>query len=196
MPRSFNLPQLKWKDPRVAIRAVLGALLLANLVAAVLAFKPFGGGADDLRAQRGRLQQQLAQLNAQVAHSKRMAVKVQTARTEGDHFLEEYVTDRRVLTSTVQSELVQVAKEAGITLLSTNLSIDPIEGSDTLSMMTISAGCTGTYAGLAKFVNLVDKSDRFLIIESMVAVPQQSGPNINVTLKIDMFTNERGGDGL
>ena len=90
MSRSFNLSQLKWKDPRVGMRALLGVLLLANLVAAVIAFKPFGGGADDLRRDRQRLQQQLAQLQAQVAHSRRLAAKVQTARTEGDRFLKSF----------------------------------------------------------------------------------------------------------
>ena len=61
MPRNFsvNLAGLKWKDPRVAMRAVLGILLLANLVTAVIAFKPFGGSADDLRRDRNALQQQL-----------------------------------------------------------------------------------------------------------------------------------------
>ena len=37
MPRSFSLTgglfSLKWNDPRVAVRMVLGVLLLANLVA-------------------------------------------------------------------------------------------------------------------------------------------------------------------
>ena len=73
---------------------------------------------------------------------------------------------------------------------------EPIEGSDSLSMMTINTSCTGTYANLAKFVNLVDKSNRFLIIESMVAAPQQQGANLNVTLKIDTFIKERPGETL
>ena len=47
--------------PRVAMRFILGVLLLANLVAAVIAFKPFGGGADDLRRDRNVLQQQLTE---------------------------------------------------------------------------------------------------------------------------------------
>jgi Tfp pilus assembly protein PilO len=196
MRRNFDLSQLKWKDPRVAMRALLGALLLVNLVAAVIAFKPFGGGADDLRRERQALQQQLAQLQAQVASSRRLAAKVQTARTEGDKFLNEYVADRRVMTSTIYGELVQMAKNSGITVLPTTFSIDPIEGSDTLHMMTISAGCTGTYPNLAKFVNLVDKSERFLIIESMVAAPLQAGQNLNVALKIDTFIKDRPGDVL
>ena len=196
MPRNFKLSGLKWNDPRVAMRAVLGLLLAANLAAAVIAFKPFGGGADDLRRERQDLQRQLAQLQAQVKRARGIAAKVQTARSEGDKFLDEYVTNRRVVTSTLQSDLFQMAKDAGITLLPNTWSSEPIEGSDTLSMLTINAGCTGTYASLAKFVNLVDKSNRFLIIESMMAAPQQTGANLNVSLKIDTFIKERPGETL
>lgn len=192
----LNLSGLKLSDPRVGMRALLAILLAANLVAAVIAFKPFGGGADDLRRERQQLQSQLAQLQAQVTRARGIASKVQTARSEGDKFLDEYVTDRRVLTSSIYSDLMQMAKDSGITLLPTTNSIEPIEGSETLSMLTISAGCAGSYANLVKFVNLVDKSNRFLIIESMNAVPQQNGPNLNVALKIDTFIKERPGDVL
>jgi type IV pilus assembly protein PilO len=196
MPRSFNIAGVKWNDPRVAVRAILGVLLAANLAAAVIAFKPFGGGADDLRRERQQLQQQLAQLQAQVKHSRNIAAKVQTARNEGDKFLDAYVTDRRVVTSTIDGELFRMAKEAGVGLLPTTLSMEPIEGSDTLSMVTINTNCTGSYANLVKFVNLLDKSNRFLIIESMTAVMQQSGANLSVSLKIDTFIKERPGDVL
>src|ERR1039457_731338 len=192
MPRSFNLSALKWKDPRVAMRAVLGVLLLANLVTAVIAFKPFGGGADDLRRDRNALRQQLAQLKIQVAKNRKLVEKIETARSQGDQFLSKYFTQRRVVTSTIQGELVQIAKDAGVTYQPTTWNIEAIEGSDTLAMMTINAGCQGTYAALSKFVNLVDKSPRFLIIESMVAAPQQTGQVLNVTVKVDTFVKEEG----
>jgi type IV pilus assembly protein PilO len=192
MPRNFDLSALKWKDPRVAVRAVLGVLLLANLVTAVIAFKPFGGGADDLRRDRNILRQQLAQLKLQVAKNKKLVEKIETARSQGDQFLAKYFTQRRVVTSTIQGELVQIAKDAGITYQPTTWNIEAIEGSDTLAMMTINAGCQGTYAALSKFVNLVDKSPRFLIIESMVAAPQQTGQVLNVTVKVDTFVMEEG----
>ena len=192
MLKNFDLTGLKWKDPRVVTRAVLGVLLLANLVTAVIAFKPFGGGADDLRRDRDMLRQQLAQLQTQVARNKKLVEKIETARSQGDQFLGKYFTDRRVVTSTIQGELVEIAKDAGITYQPTTWTIEPIEGSDTLAMMTINAGCQGTYAALSKFVNLVDKSPRFLIIESMVAQPQQTGLTLNVTLKVDTFVKEQG----
>ena len=192
MARNFSLPALKWKDPRVAVRAVLGVLVLANLVTAVIAFKPFGGGADDLRRDRNLLRQQLAQLKIQVAKNKKLVEKIETARTQGDQFLARYFTQRRVVTSTIQGELVEIAKDAGVTYQPTTWNIEAIEGSDTLAMMTINAGCQGTYAALSKFVNLVDKSPRFLIIESMVAAPQQTGQVLNVTVKVDTFVKEEG----
>jgi Tfp pilus assembly protein PilO len=89
---------------------------------------------------------------------------------------------------------MDLAKTAGVTFLPTTFPIEQIEGSDSLSMMTINGGCVGTYANLAKFVNLVDKSDRFLILENMVVSPQQTGQNLNVTMRIDTFVKEGSGE--
>jgi len=192
MPRNFNLTALNLRDPRIVVRGVLGVLLLANLVAAMVAFKPFGGGVDDLRRDRNILRNQVAQLQLQAAKSRKLVEKISTARSQGDQFLAKYFTERRVLTSTIQGELVQIAKEAGIIYQPTTWSQEAIEGSDTLEMWTINAGCQGTYAQLAKFVNMVDKSPHFLIIESMVAAPQQTGQILNVTIKVDTFVKEQG----
>jgi type IV pilus assembly protein PilO len=199
MPRNFKLAgKLKWKgvaikQPRVAMRAIMGTLLAANLVAAVIAFKPFGGSADDLRREQQALNAQLTQLRGRVATGKRLVEKVETARREGDQFLAKYVTGRRTVSSTIQEELNRTAKEAGIKALPATLDLEPIEGSDTLEMMTISAGYEGTYTDLTKFVNLLDKSPRFLIIENMQTAPQQGGQSLNVTLKLDTFVKETAG---
>jgi type IV pilus assembly protein PilO len=202
MPRNFKLARkLKWKgvaikEPRVLLRAIVGTLLAANLVAAVMAFKPFGGSAADLRREQQSLRVQLGRLQARAATSKRLVEKVETARREGDQFLSKYVTDRRSMSSTIQDELNRTAKEAGIKALPATLDLEPIEGSDTLEMMSISAGYEGTYAELTKFVNLLDKSPRFLIIENMQTAPQQGGQALNVTLKLDTFVRETAGPSL
>ena len=202
MPRNFKLAEkLKWKgvaikEPRVLLRAIVGTLLAANLVAAVMAFKPFGGSAADLRREQQALRVQLGRLQARAATSKRLVEKVETARREGDQFLAKYVMDRRTMSSTIQDELNRTAKEAGIKALPATLDLEPIEGSDTLEMMSISAGYEGTYAELTKFVNLLDKSPRFLIIENMQTAPQQGGQALNVTLKLDTFVRETAGPSL
>jgi len=78
MRKNFSLPtHIKLKDPRVAVRIVLGVLLLANLVAAVVVFRPFGGGADDLERQQQRLRQQLTQAQARLKASQVVVAKVE-----------------------------------------------------------------------------------------------------------------------
>jgi len=198
MPRSFNFGALTFKgihvkDPRVVARVVLGILLLANLVAAIIAFKPFGGSAEDLMRQEQSLRRQLQDAQVRLTHSKALVDKVQRARNEGDQFLSKYVTDRRTTFSTIEAELIQAAKDSGIKRRDQSIVLDPIEGSDTLSMMTITAGFEGTYASLTKFVNILDKSQRFLIIENMVAAPQQGGQILSITLKLDAFVKEAPG---
>jgi hypothetical protein len=181
------------RDPRVVVRVILGIFLAANLVAAVIAFKPFGGSVDDLRQRRAQLQAQLGQLQGQLAETKRLSGKVEMARTEGESFLGRYVTDRRTTFSTIFEELDKTAQQAGIKPRDRNVELNTIEGSDTLEMMSITAGYEGTYENLEKFVNLLDRSPRFLIIESLVASPQQGGQMLTVSLKLDTFVKETPG---
>ena len=197
MSRSFSsLAAVQWKDPRVVMRLIIGVLLVANLAGAVIAFKPFGGSADDLRRERSSLQQQLTSLRTQVAKNKQLGEKVEAARVEGDEFLEKYVTDRHVVSSTIWGEVVNIAEGSGISLQPVSLNIEAVEGSDTLQQMTINAACQGTYQALSKFLNLVDKSQRFLIIESLTATPLQAGDKLNVTIKMDTFIRQQAGDDM
>jgi Tfp pilus assembly protein PilO len=201
MLKNFNLTAIQWKsvtirDPRVVMRALIFVLLMANLVVAVIVLKPFGGSADDLQQEDGSLRVQLAALQAKVTGGKGLVSKVETARREGDQFLAKYVTERLVMASTVTEELVRMAKESGGTYLPITTNQEAIEGSDTLGMLTISLGYQGNYANLSKFVNLVDKSPLFLIIENMQLAPQQSGSNLNVSVKLLTFFRDQPGASL
>ncbi len=178
------------KDPRMVARAVVGFLLLANVVAALIAFHPWGGGPEDLQRQQQALRRQANDLEMRIARSKNLVAKVERARKEGEGFLGQYITERRSTFSTILEELYTTAKEAGIKQKESSIVLEPVEGSDTLSQMTISVGYEGTYQNLTKFVNLLDKSKRFLIIENMVASPQQSGQMLNVSFKLDTFVRE------
>jgi Tfp pilus assembly protein PilO len=194
MPKSFKLQKIKmaggaWKNPRVAMRAVIGVLLLANVAAAVMAFKPFGGSAEDLRRDQAALQRQLATIETRATLSKRLVDKVEGARREGDNFLRKYLFDVRTYSSSLTEELNRLAAEAGIRQLPSTTNSELVEGSDTLYMVTIQGGYEGTYVNLKKFVDLVDKSQRFLIIENMSlqSPQQQAGQVVNVTVKLDAF---------
>ena len=196
MPRSFDHPLLgKVRDPRVAVRALLGALLAANLGMAILAFRPFGGGADDLRAQQTQLEQQLSASRNRLAQTKRTVDKVQVARKEGDDFVSRFINDEATAGSGMLYELNRMADESHIRQLPVNFQRSDIEGSDTFKVLSVTDGCEGSYQDLAKYVSLIDKSPRFLMIESLqTSAPQAQGnaQKLNVQLKIDTFINGEG----
>ncbi|MGD0666615.1 MAG: hypothetical protein ABSB23_03580 [Bryobacteraceae bacterium] len=186
MTRNFEWSKIK--EPRVAMRALIGVLTAANLAAAVMAFHPFGGSADDLRRRAADLQDQLAAAQARVAITRRLADKVEGARRDGDRFLAQYVVDRRNASSALNAELFRMAQDAGVKAGQVANEYEAIEGSDTLQMVNIQAAFEGSYQGLTRLVNLIDKSPRFLMIESIqVAAPQGKTAVMEVQFKIHTF---------
>ena len=192
MTRSFNiggkLTAGTLRDPRIMMRALIGVLLVANLVMAVIAFKPFGGSADDLRGEESSLQTQLAKLKMAVDANKKKVENVQIAHEQGDQFLAKYFMDLRTNASQVDEELLKDAKDSGIRQLPASYDHNPIEGSDTLETLTITQGLEGTYENLTKYINLLDKSPRFLIVTDMeTTAPQQNGKLLSVQIRIRTF---------
>lgn len=198
MRKSFSnlqlaaLSQNVTKDPRVVARLVLGLLLLANLLAAFAIFRPLGGSAEQLDQELNRLGSQLQQEQAQLQRLKALVAKIQQARESGDSFLETYFMGRRTTSSTIGAELLRAAKDAGMKPKEHSFTFDSIEGSDTLSMMTIVGNYEGTYGDLLQFVNRLDKSARFLIIDTMTAAPLQGSGNLAISIKLNTFVREDG----
>lgn len=197
MSRSFNnmklaLPPNLTKDPRVVARLILGLLLLANLIAAYAIFRPLGGSAEELDQQLADMQGQLIRERIQLQRARALVAKMEQARSTGDSFLQTYFISRRTLSSTIVAELHRSAKEAGIKKVQHSFTIDPIEGSDTLSMVTVVGNYEGTYGDLLQFVNRLDKSGRFLIIDTMSAAPMQGTGNLSINIKLNTFVREDG----
>ena len=200
MPKSFSfspagatLTFASMKDPRVGVRAALGALLLLNLIAALFLFKPWGGSAEDLEQQLAVLRQQVPQRQAGLARSKALVQKVEKARAEGDQFMSKFMLDGKNTYSTIIGELDRAATQVKLTPRERQFGVEPIDGSDNLGIMTISANYEGAYPNLTKFINELDRSPRFLIIESLQAAPQPVGQNVNVNFKLYAFIKDDTG---
>jgi len=189
MPRNFNL-SFKLGDPKVAMRAVLGVLALANLVAAGLVLFPPGGSAEELEQERSTLLGQLRARQTQLEQTRQHAEAVDKGRAEGDQFLNQYFLANRSAFSTVVGDLFAAANQSQLKPRDSAYSTEPIEGSDTLSMMSITAGFEGKYSDLMKFVHAIDQSPRLVIIESLSAAPQQNSDILSVSLKLNTFVRE------
>ena len=175
------------------MRTVLGVLAGANLIAAGLVLFPPGGSAEDLERQRAALITQVRAQKTAVEQTKQHANAVERGRAEGDQFLSDYFLVNRTHFSTLLSELEGAAKASQIKPRDNAFAMEPVEGSDTLSMMTITAGFEGKYADLMRFVHAIDQSPRLLIIESLSAAPQQNTDILSVSMKLNTFVREDAG---
>ena len=173
-------------------RIALLALGVATLAAAWIVLYPPGGSASELAQQLAALKAQTAAKRALLASTRQHVAAVEQGRAEGDQFLNQYFLARRTAYSTLLSELVAAADEAKIKPKEHAYATEPIEGSDTLSMMSISANYEGTYTNLMRFVHELDRSPRLLIIEGLNAAPQATGGTLNISMKIDTFVREDG----
>ncbi len=187
MPKNFKLSSLQ--NPSSIARLVVGFLLLTNLVGAYFVIRPPGGSPDELRAQISTTSSQLRQMRTTLDRTRLLMSKIQSGRDQGDSFLSEFFLPSSRAYSTVFSELLDLAKNSGMTTKESTYTIEPVEGSDTLSMMTISQNLEGKYDGLIKFVNALDKSDRLLIVDSLSATPLNTGA-LNVVLKLQTFVRD------
>src|SRR3984885_3419625 len=190
MLKSFNV----WppNNPRAVIRLALGVLVAANLVAAYFVVRPIGGSAEELSQQALDMHSAIRQQQGVLDRTRVLASKIESGRGQGDKFMVSYFLPRRSANSTILAELNDLAGQAKITSRDSAIDLEAVDGSETLDMMQITANFEGLYPDLIHFINLLDKSDRLLIIESLNATPQQSGGRLNVMLKLDTFVQEDG----
>ncbi|MCX6621612.1 MAG: hypothetical protein NTY38_11160 [Acidobacteria bacterium] len=203
MPRNYNFSAIGGavgkfrggvvKDPRTAVRIGLGVLLAANLVAAFLVFHPLGGSPEDLEQRMRELRQQVRLKQGGIQRTRLLVETVEKGRDEGDQFMKGYFMNARTVNSAIYSELKDSAEKSGLKMREHTFGFDPIEGSNDLSMLTISGSYEGTYQQLVKFVNLLDRSPRLLIIEMLQAQPQQQSKTLSIGMKLNAFVKEPGG---
>lgn len=198
MPRSFSSLALGWRrlarDPKAAVRAVLGVLLLANLVAAWFVFQTPGGSLESLESDVLAAQRTLAARQAALEGARRTVELAAKANESGNQFLETYFLARRTAYSTLLAELEEAAAKAGIKPRDRSYNYEPVEGSEDLGMLTINANYEGAYGDLIQFVNAIDRSKRLLIIDQLAAQPQPQAGGLVVNVKLNAFFREEPGE--
>jgi Tfp pilus assembly protein PilO len=202
MLKSFNPAAWRLSIPTLArrrdsfVRLVLGVLLIANLIAAWFAFRPLGGSLERLESELITTRQQLVARRAAVERMKQNLSRTQAARLAGDQFLSKFFLDRRTAFSTLEVDLAAAAKTAGISAKERTFNTEPVEGSDTLGIVSINANFEGTYADLIEFVNEIDRSPRLVILEALQAQPLQTqgaAPGaLAINLKMYAFYRQDG----
>lgn len=202
MPSASDWKSKIWgprRDVRYTARLVVGTLLGLNVAAALAVFQPWGGSPEDLQQRLALLQSDVQRRQSALERSRTLTSKIQTARAEGDKFVDQFMLSRRTAYSTILTELERIADASNVKPKEAQFAVESIEGSDdSIGIMSITASYEGAYGNLTRFIHEVDKSPRFLIIESVTAQPQggnaQNSATINVGMKLNVFVRGVAGD--
>ena len=177
---------------QLGVRVVLGFLVACNLIAAGFLLFPPGGSAEDLEKELASLQSQVATKKALLEKTRQNLAAVELGRSEGDKFLSGYFLPVRDRSELLLVQLGNAAKDSKIKEKDRSVSVEPIDGSDTLSMMSVVANYEGTYADLLHFVHEIDRSPSLTIIESLNAAPQAGTNILSISMKLDTFIRDEG----
>ena len=88
--------------------------------------------------------------------------------------------------STISSELSEIAKKAGVQLTDIKYGDKQIEGRD-ITQRDMEAGITGDYNSFVKFLNGLQKSSNYYVVDSLDLGTEASSPNL-IRIKIHMRT--------
>jgi Tfp pilus assembly protein PilO len=192
--RHRQLKPLLRRIPQKFVLGVLAALFVFDLVFYLVAIEPLGRRGAEQQALLGALERQIAAKRGEVAQLQLVVSKVEKARAEGDGLLEGITLPRRTGFSTLLTELLQAASEAGIDTREGNFDIQPIEGTDEYGLITVNANFRGEYQNLVRFLNQLDRSKQFLIIESLAATPRTDSNALQFTMRLNTLL--RGYEGV
>jgi hypothetical protein len=194
MPRIFVWKSLAGigepRGPSFWLKAGVVSLALLNCIALYLYFDPPGGSRAELQAQNENVRMQVAAARAQARRLETVSSKVQTGGLEATDFESKYFLPRRQAYETVLAEIQRMAKIAGLQERDAVFSEEPIEGTDDLSLLNMTANYEGPYPSLTRFLYEADRSPMLLMLDSMAATPQQKAGLISTSIRFQAIIRE------
>ena len=186
---SQNAPWSRRVSPK-HIAAALGGLLLFDLAFYLFAVRPLDAREAQTIAAIAALEAQVKQRGARTEQLRVVVGKVETARSTGDGLIEDITIRRQIAFSTLVVELDAAATEAKIEDRDRTYDIEPVEGTEDYGIVRMNANFRGQYENIVRFLNLIDRSEQFLIIESLGASPRSDSADLQVTMRIDTFVRD------
>jgi Tfp pilus assembly protein PilO len=170
----------KWK---LAVKIALACLLVLD-GALIFANVRIAGEAPQSQAQeRNRLAQKEKLLAADVAKGQAVEKHLPDVGKECDAFYQRNLLPKTSGYSTVISDLGQMGKEAGVQISGTGYHEAAVKDRG-LSEVQISAAVQGDYQSLIRFINSLEHSPRFYVLDGLTLASETSGAvKLNVTLR-------------
>lgn len=174
------MPDLRQTRKKLTLTlAVLGGV---NLLGAIVFFSPLVGSVESRQLQRNQLQAELTTKTRQVAPLKDLPGKIELAKQQIADF---YKYRFPAQNSQIYAELGKVATANSVKI--EQVRYKPADTtSNGLQPIEVEADLSGSYTSLAHFINAIERSEMFFVINSVTLGGEPQGP-VKLNVKLEAF---------
>jgi hypothetical protein len=155
-----------WDTWKKIILSALGLLLLADLALVFVLWQASREGVDSMRAQRARLETQAKLLKADVARGDKIRASLPTVGKDCDAFYHDAFLDSSTGYSDIESDLGNIAVKSGLRVGGLTLNQKEVKGRG-VTLITISESVDGDYPAIIKFINGLERSKYFYLLNNL-----------------------------
>lgn len=174
---------------RSKLKLTIGGLLLVDAVAVILLLSPLVGSERSRDQQSSELWRELQAKTREIQPLRGLDKKIPRAAGQIDDFYRQRLTSE---SSVVSTALDKIATQSGVKLV--GLSYSQKEASDEakaaeavgLSRMAIDADLSGSYLSVMHFINSLERSQLFFLIDSVELGSEQTG-GIHLKMKLETY---------
>jgi hypothetical protein len=177
------MPDLR--QTRRRAKTALIALAAVDTVMVVLLISPLVGSSSSRRQDMDRLWHELQQKTRQVEPLRGMDKKVALASQQIGGFYKDRFPDHD---SEISDEIGKLASENGVKILQAKYRREDTEPVG-LQPVEVEAELEGDYLQLVRFVNALERSKLFFVVDSVTLGGEQNGP-VKLGMKLETYSKQ------
>ena len=181
-------------EHRRAVQAGLLALLVIDAAFLFLVYRPLGSS---FAQQRAGLEQLTAEAKARretVARLKQIEASLGESNKLGNDFYNQRFLPAETGFSTIMEEVDKLAVANNVVKGGVNYSLAEVKDHPEIAQVLIDTSLEGDYSKVVRFVNQLEQSHLFLVVDSLGV--GGGGPGKNVRLSVKLLTYFRAPKGL
>jgi len=178
------MPELQ--GSRRNLKIAIAVMVAADVVAAAVLFSPLVGSADSRRQQMNELTAELHTKTRSVEPLRGMDKKIVLAKDEIGRFYKDRFAARD---SDIADQLGKLAQANGVRILQAKYREEDPETSGIVPV-EIEGNFSGDYLQLARFINALERSKLFYMVDSVSLAGEEKGP---VKLEVKLHSYIRAG---
>ena len=175
---------------RTRIRLILLLLLTLNAILGALVSQPHGHTLLERQEELRRVRARKEEAQNAVVEMRELRGKVEVALQNGEEFSRKNFLTRHSAFSAILTDLEHLASESRLKPVGTSYQLEDEKERPGWTNVEVTLGVEGEYPDLVRFINHLEQSNLFWIIDSLNVAGASTGPpsrGLRLTLKMQTY---------